>query len=177
MVYLAADAKLPTNRLAEIAARAGEAHQQALALPAAEKGFGQVAADFSEDQATRYRGGDAGWFTGDFLVERWPKEVLAAGLALANVGDVSEIIHAADGFYFVKKMDARPSVVAPLAQVQGGIERRLLVAKREQMEKEFAASLRAGKVQTDLSLLSQVAYPTQSPVSVAALPPSLPGSP
>lgn len=177
MVYLAADTKLPTNLLAGITARASEAHQQALALPATEKGFGHVAADFSEDQATRYRGGDAGWFTCDFLAERWPKEVLAAGLALANVGDISEIIRAADGLYFVKKVDARPSVVAPLAQVQGGIERRLLAAKREQMEKDFAQSLRAGKVQTDLSLLSQVAYPTQSPMSVAALPPALPVSP
>ena len=66
IVYLAADSETDTNRLAEISARANEARQLALALPAAEKGFGRVAADYSEDQISRYRGGDAGWFTGDF---------------------------------------------------------------------------------------------------------------
>ena len=177
IVYLAADAKLSTNQLTEIAARAEEARQQALALPATEKSFGRVAAEFSDDQITRYRGGDAGWFNGDFLAERWPQEVLTAGMALPDIGDTSGLIHAADGFYFVKKMDARPSVVAPLAQVQGAIESRLLTAKRAQIEKEFAESLQAGKVQKDLPLLSQVAYPTQSTVNIASLPPSLPASP
>lgn len=176
IIFLAADAKWSTNRLAEMAARARQARQQARALPASEKGFGSVAADFSADQITRYRGGDAGWFTTNLFAARWPSAVLTAGLALASDGDVSEIIQAADGFYLAKRMDARPSVVQPLEQVQGGIERRLLAAKRTEIEQAFRRSLRAGKVQTDLPLLTTVAYPTQA-LSVATRPPSLPGSP
>lgn len=176
-VYLSADSKWPTNQLAEVAARAGEAHRLAAALPATEKGFGSVAANFSEDQVSRYRGGDGGWFTPDLLADRWPKEIISAGLALKNAGDLSEVIRAADGFYLVKKMDARPSVVLPLAQAQSGIERRLLAAKRGRIEAEFRQPLSAAKVSTDLQLLSTVAYPTQAMANVAAVPPSLPASP
>lgn len=178
-VRLAADSKTAPERLAEIAARAAEAHRLALALPATEKGFGPVAAEFSEDQVTRYRGGDAGWFTADMLADRWPKPVIAAGLALKNDGDSSDIIRTADGFYLVKKMDARPAVVMPLAQAQAGIERRLLVAKRARAEENFRQALRAAaKVQTDLHLLARVSYPTQTVANAPqSVPPALPGSP
>jgi len=87
------------------------------------------------------------------------------------------VIHAAGGYYLAKKMDSRGAVVTPLAKAQGGIERRLLTAKRTELEEEFGRSLRAGKVQTDLPLLSAVAYPTQTLVKIAARPPTLPGSP
>jgi peptidyl-prolyl cis-trans isomerase C len=177
MIYLAGNSKTQTNRLAEITARADEARRLALDLPTTVQGFGTVAADFSDDQVSRYRGGDAGWYATDQLADRWPKEVVAAGLALKNKGEVSDVIRAADGFYLVKKMDARPPVVMPFAQAQSGIERRLLTAKRARAEDEFRQSLRvAAKVQTDLQLLSQVDFPTQS-VASAAVPPSLPRSP
>jgi parvulin-like peptidyl-prolyl isomerase len=177
MIYLAANSKTETNHLAEITVRADEARRLALALPASVQGFGTVAADFSDDQVSRYRGGDAGWYTTDQLADRWPKEVVAAGLTLKNNGEISDVIRVVDGFYLVKKMDARPPVVMPFAQMQAGIERRLLTAKRARAEDEFRQSLRvAAKVQTDLQLLSRVDFPTQS-VASAAVPPSLPRSP
>jgi len=179
IIYLAADAKTDTNRLAEISARAMEARQQALALPATEKSFGKVAADFSEDQSSRYRGGEAGWFTAGFLADRWPQEVLAAGLALPSIGDVSAVIRSADGFYLVKKMDARAATLAPLAQVRGGLERQLLIAKRESVAREFKAALRAAAtVQTNVLLLGTVKYPDPKvPNPAGAVPPGLPNTP
>jgi len=177
-VFLAADAKAGTNRLEEIRARAAEARQQALALPATEKGFGAVAADYSEDQISRYRGGDAGWLdAGSTLAGRWPETVIAAGFALQNIGDMSQVLPAADGFYLVRKMDARPSVVAPLASVQTALERRLLAEKRQAAAADFKRSTRAALVvSTDLSLLSRVAYPDRLGAPSGA-PPSLPHSP
>ncbi len=179
IIYLAADAKMDTNQLSEIAARANAARQQALALPLSEKGFGRVALDFSDDQVSRYRGGEAGWFTLDGLLDRWPQVVVAAGVALKNSGEVSEIIRAADGFYFAKKMDARAAVELPLAQVQGGLEHQLLIAQRLQAEKDFRQSLRlAVPVQTNAALLAGLAYPNQNPPSgAAAEPPALPANP
>lgn len=176
MIFLAANSKMNTNQVAEISARAGEAHTLALALPAAEKDFGQVAAKFSEDQVGRYRGGEAGWFSDDNLFGRWPKEILAAGLALKNIGDISGVLQAKDGFYIVKKMDARDAVITPLEAAQGNLEHQLLLAKRERVTADFRASLRAAaKVQTDSQLLSRVDYPTQSVAKAAdAVPPSLP---
>ena len=178
ILFLAADPKLGTNQLAGIAARAQAARQQALALPATVKGFGPVAASSSEDQITRYRGGDAGWFsTSEQAQQRWPAAVIAAGLALPNIGDLSEVIRERGGFYLVRKMDARPPVVMPLAQAQGLIERRLLAAKRARIEAAFSESLAASGVVTNLELLSQVDYPTQTIRNIASRPPSLPGSP
>ena len=180
IVFIAADSKWETNRLAEIAARAEAARQLALELPSAEKSFGKVAADFSEDQITRYRGGDAGWFTGDTsLAERWPKEVIGAGLALTNSGDLTGILQTEEGFYFVKKMDARPAMVTPLASVQAGIEYRLLTAKHVRAEEDFKSSLLAAtQVQTNTGLLGTLEYPTQFVAQTAAsTPPALPQSP
>jgi len=180
ILFLAADDKTDTNRLAEILARANEAHQLALSLPATEKSFGPVAADFSEDQLSRYRGGDAGWFTGDFsLAGHWPKEVIIAGLALNTNGDLSGVLRAPDGFYLVKKMDARPAVITPLASAAAGIERQLLAAKRARAGEDFKQSLRAAaRVQTDSERLGKLEYPTSAVAPAASpVPPALPASP
>jgi parvulin-like peptidyl-prolyl isomerase len=144
-------------------------------LPATEKGFGTVAAGFSDDQISRYRGGEAGWFTSDELFDRWPKSVITAGLALKEVGSISAVLATAEGFYLVKKMDERVAVVSPLAQVSGGIHRQLLTAKLDAVEKNFQASLRtAANVQTDLILLGTIAYPTQTVANAMSMtPPAL----
>src|SRR5262249_6214129 len=76
-VFIAVGAKADTNQVAAAAARADEALRLATALPATSRGFGTVAADYSDDQVTRYRGGDAGWFTADEAVSgRWPATVI-----------------------------------------------------------------------------------------------------
>lgn len=180
IVFIAADSKMQTNRLAEMAARAETARQLALALPATENAFGKVAADFSDDQISRYRGGDAGWFTGDaLLAERWPNQVINAGLALTNNGDLTDVLKTDEGFYLVKRMDARPAVITPLASVQAGIERRLLAAKRERAEEDFKSSLlTAARVQTNSWLLGTLEYPTQTLAQTpGSAPPALPQSP
>ncbi|MFM2082829.1 MAG: hypothetical protein RL380_1520 [Verrucomicrobiota bacterium] len=178
IIYLAASAKMNPNQFAEISARAHEARSLALALPLDAKDFGAVAANFSEDQVGRYRGGEAGWFTGDDLFGRWPKAIITAGLALKNPGDVSDVLTAKDGFYLVKKMDARAAVITPLAQAQAGLEHQLLLAQRERVTADFRASLRsAAKVRTDSALLSRMEFPTQAVAAAEAVPPALPATP
>jgi parvulin-like peptidyl-prolyl isomerase len=164
ILFIAVSAKADTNQVAAAEVRANEALAKASALPADARGFGQVAADYSDDQVTRYRGGDAGWFAADGLEDRWPKNVLNAGLALKNAGDVSGVLRGSEGFYLVKKLDARASSVTPLESVRSGIERRLLAAKRAETEQQFQAQARAAvKVSTDAALLAAVAYPAQNP--------------
>ena len=176
-VFIAVDAKADTNQVAAAAARAREARQLAAALPANTRGFGQVAADFSADQVTRYRGGDAGWFAADALADRWPKAVVAAGFNLKNSGDLSDGLRAANGFYLVKKIDSRAAVVTPLEQVSAVISHRLLIAKKLAAEEKFSASARAAaKVSTDTALLATVSYPAPNPTAAAATPPALPNS-
>ncbi|MCX6896825.1 MAG: peptidylprolyl isomerase [Verrucomicrobia bacterium] len=177
-VFIAVDPKANTNQLAGAEARVAEARRLAQALPAGSRGFAQVAADFSDDQITRYRGGDAGWFTADSIADRWPKAVIAAGFALPNAGDISGVLRAPEGFYLVKKLDARAAVVAPLALAQPVVERRLLAEKRARIEQEFQKQVRAAvAVQTDAAALAAVAYPTQNIAKAAELfPPASPSS-
>jgi parvulin-like peptidyl-prolyl isomerase len=174
ILFVAVDAKAESNQVAVAEARVQAALAKAATLPADTRGFGPVAADFSDDQLTRYRGGDAGWFADDGLETRWPKEILAAGFALKSVGELSAALRGSEGFYAVKKLDARPSSVTPLAQVRSVIERRLVAAKRQAVEQALLAAARAAaKVSVNPERLANVAYPTQSESQVAGLPPAM----
>ena len=178
IIFIAVDAR-DTNKMAAAAARADQAQQLATALPAGTRGFGQVAADFSDDQATRYRGGDAGWFAADSIADRWPAEVVAAGFALNNSGDTSGVLRARNGFYLVKKLDARAMAVTPLEQVKSTIERRLLLAKQQEAGRQFESQARqAVNVSTDASLLAVTAYPNPTLGKTAQVErPALPTTP
>src|SRR5206468_7068071 len=107
LVQIKIDPKLSEAQLAELRTRIGAARTESLALTNGGPGFGKVAAAYSEDQASRYKGGDEGWFDEGLTHYRWPVEVISAGFALKNCSDVSEVIRATNGFYLVKKLDTR----------------------------------------------------------------------
>jgi parvulin-like peptidyl-prolyl isomerase len=164
ILHFAADAKADSNQVAVAETRARAALAQAALLPVDVRDFGSLAADASDDQLTRYRGGDAGWFADDGLATRWPKEILAAGFALKTSGALSPVLRGPDGFYLVKKMDARPASVTPLAQVRAAIERRLLAEKRQAVERQLNLAARAAvQVSTDAGRLAAVDYPNLNP--------------
>ncbi|HEX7652239.1 MAG TPA: peptidylprolyl isomerase, partial [Verrucomicrobiae bacterium] len=140
ILYLAVNPRAESNQLAAAQVRAQDIAARAAALPAETRGFGQLAADFSDDQITRYRGGDAGWFTTNDPGQRWPEAVVAAGFALAKTGDLSGLIARPEGFYLVKKLDARSAEVTPLAKVEPALEHRLLAEKTLAAEKQFTVS-------------------------------------
>ena len=178
-VFIAADEKAGTNVIAAAEARANEAYQAATKLPPTARGFGQVAGDYSDDQATRYRGGDAGWFAMDSIEDRWPANIVAAGFALKETGEMSGVLRGRNGFYLVKKLDARAMAVAPIEQVKPAIEHRLLIAKEQDTEKQFLSQARqAAKVSTDAALLAATSYPTPTLGKTAAVqPPTLTRTP
>jgi len=179
ILHFAVDAKADTNQLAIVATRAQEVRLKATALPADVRGFGSLAADYSDDQLTRYRGGDAGWFADDGLATRWPKEILAAGFTLKTNGELSAVLRGPDGFYVVKKLDARPASVTPLAQMRPVIERRLLAEKRQAVAQQLSAAARAvAQVSTDAARLATVDYPQSSAgASAPAVLPALSANP
>ena len=81
-----------------------------------------------------------------------------------------------DGFYLVKKLDARPATVAPFEQVRATIERRLLLAKRQEAEGDFQSQSRqAAGVSTNAALLAVTDYPKPNPGKMASA--RLPGFP
>jgi peptidyl-prolyl cis-trans isomerase C len=178
LIYIKINSKMTAEQKATAEARMTEAANRAKGLTDASHGFGSVAMDFSEDQASRYRGGDVGWVDEGEPVYRWPKEVVAAGLGLEVVGEISPTIRTSNGLYLVMKTDVRDKAVMPLAKVSASIQRRLIVEKKQQIEQSFATNLRAATpVHTDPVALLQVDYPTTKVAQVEEkLPPALPRS-
>jgi len=163
MVFVEVGAQANSNQIAAAESRADEALAKATQLSGDKRGFGAVAADYSDDQITRYRGGDAGWFAENGVETRWPKEIVAAGFALKNIGDISSVLRGKDGFYLVKKIDARASTVMPLEQVQPIINHRLLAERQQDVLAKFRAQCRdAAHVSVESNRLSSISYPTQT---------------
>jgi parvulin-like peptidyl-prolyl isomerase len=147
MLFLKIDPKMGVTKVAELRDQLNQAREQISKSPppagrgVATKGFGSLAISNSEDQASRYRGGDIGWLDVDKFDYRWPREVLTAGYALKDHGDFSEVIEASNGLYVVMKVDSREKVMTPLADVEKGIKHRLILQKREELESSFEESM------------------------------------
>jgi peptidyl-prolyl cis-trans isomerase C len=178
LVYMKLDRKANAEQKEAVEARMVEAEKATKSLTDFAHGFGAVAMNFSEDQASRYRGGDVGWFDASEPLFRWPKEVVQAGMSLQQNGRVTPIVRTSTGLYLVMKTDYRDAAVTPLANVSASIQRRLLEEKKEQVAQTFTKDLRAAaRVQTDAITLSQIDYPTTTVAQVEEkLPPALPRS-
>ncbi len=105
--------------------------------PAA-NGFGAVAIEFSDDQTSRYRGGDLGWLDEKANLERIPAEVVKAGRSLPK-GGRSGILETPQGFYVVMKTDSRGGGMQPYEEVAPALRQELLLEKRKAAEVKFVA--------------------------------------
>lgn len=181
VLFQAVSSKSSEGRRAEARARLEEGLKLADAVPAsggrgaAAGGFGSVAIEYSDDQVSRYRGGDIGWFGADASSDRWPAELLEAGRALGK-GARSGIIEADDGLYVIMKSDSRPGGTTPLEEVSEKIRRELLLSKRREMEERFISdAMKAANATSDPEAARGIALPTVSVAPPDASPPSVPG--
>jgi len=153
--------KMSPAKLAELKGRMEQAREKALNTPDA-KGFGKLAVEYSEDQVSRYKGGDIGWINQgkDYS---WDKNLINAGFALKKPGDISEIIFSDTGIYLVKLMDNREQAVKPLAKIKDRIRHKLLLEKRRQAENKFYQEIRKSlPVEIFSNVLDKVALPDYS---------------
>ncbi len=165
LLFLKKDRLMSEAKAKELRSRMTEAREQAIAQPAsggrgpAAQGFGALAIRYSDDPASRYRGGDIGWMEPDNLKPRWPRAVLEAGAAL-EPGKVSDVIETEDGLYLAMKTDARPSRITPLDEVKTALHQSLLARKRRALEAGFRqeAAQQAG-VRIHRDVLSSITMP------------------
>ena len=108
------------------------------------QGFGPLAVDFSDDQETRYRGGDLGWVERGRYPRRIEPAAIEAGFALTQPGQISEVITGKTGLYLVKLLEKQTASAVPLEKVAPEIQQRLLREKRDQIESDFQRHLREG---------------------------------
>ncbi|MCB1559604.1 MAG: peptidyl-prolyl cis-trans isomerase [Xanthomonadales bacterium] len=118
--------------------RITQARKEALALDDDVTHFGDVARTFSDDQASRYRGGVVGWIATD-TPERYARDpvVLEAAAALPEPGDLSAPLRGKDGWYLVRLVDLQPSRARPFEELEAGIRQRLRQEGMKSLEQSF----------------------------------------
>lgn len=168
----------------ELNTRIAEARARAMTSPppggrgAASQGFGEIAIDYSEDQASRYRGGDIGWLDTGRLDYHWPRPVLETGYALEK-GEISDVIKADHALYLVKKTDDRPGTVKTFEEVKSLLRPRALAKKRSFLQQQFQEeNLELARVDIREAALDAISLPlsAKSPEAIVSTPPPVPGS-
>ncbi len=142
MLRLKIEKSATPEKRAEILSRMKEAKMLAEQQPARKgrgsslQGFSQLSLSHSDDQVSRYRGGDIGWSSRTQPSARVPEGVWRVGIALEN-GAVSDVIETNGAFYLIKKTDMRPETVTPFEKVSSTIRMRILAERRKKLEADY----------------------------------------
>jgi parvulin-like peptidyl-prolyl isomerase len=185
MLYLPSGKKASETKRAELRQRLEEGRRKILENPSSlarisgVPGFGPLALEYSDDHASRHRGGDIGWLDAGNFEYRWPRAVLEAAYRL-DKGAISEVIEAEDGLYLAMKTDARELSVTPFAQVESTIRHSLLLKKRHEIEETFRQqAVQLAGVEIDEKALAAVEVSPAAAVVAQrsdARPPGLPAT-
>jgi peptidyl-prolyl cis-trans isomerase C len=135
--------------------------------------FGRLVAANSEDQATRYQGGDLGWVIREAKSSPLDPAVTEALFALKNPGDFAPLVPARRGVYIVKLLEFQPAGARPLKEVRDAIGYLLRKQKQEQHEQDFYAAMKAG---LDIRINRPLLESIQPPPPPDKTPPATPGS-
>jgi parvulin-like peptidyl-prolyl isomerase len=144
----------------------------------AEANFGALAVQYSEDQSTRYVGGDLGYQV-EGLANFTDDEVAAKALfALRNPGTLSEIVTGPSGFYVFKLLERTAAGAQPLAAVRERIRSKLQAARRTEKERVFTSPLAVMPAETRPDALAKLVLPAPRLATQVSreTPPPLPGS-
>lgn len=134
--------KASAARIKQAAARIADAREKALALPATVVDFGPIAAEYSDDDATRFRGGDLGWLEADADRYNLEPTALAAGLALKGAGELSPVVRGKDGFYVVRVIAHRSTDKVSTKASEGLARYRAYQRTRRAVEEQFVRETR-----------------------------------
>lgn len=132
-----------TGSVEEAVAKLQKAADVMASREQARSGFAELAVSYSEDQASRYRGGDIGWFT-EGKPTRWPAALSEAAFALVDVGAVSAPLVTEAGVYLVMVTEIRLSRIQPLNEVKGKVWQALIEDHKQSVTDEFRASVMTG---------------------------------
>ncbi len=105
------------------------------------KGFRDLVAQHSIDEATKVRGGDLRYFAAD--TKELPAPVVEAAFALEQTGDVAGPIAAGNGsFYILKQTGRRKAMEKSFDEVKRQIQNRIYREKRTAAQQTFIDSLK-----------------------------------
>lgn len=133
------------------------------------RAFAQLCVKHSDDQITRYQGGDLGWVArGAAGLEPALIEALEK---VARAGDCAPLVETARGYYIARLIEKREAVRKPLAEVKELLRHQIARDKAAQSERDFHASMKRGlDIRIDQARVEQLSIPSQK-----SQPPRLPG--
>ncbi len=115
---------------------AKEKAEKILARAKNNEDFAELAKAESEDEGTKVKGGDLGFFSEGMMVDEFSK----AAFALKQ-GQISDVVESPFGFHIIKQIEQKPKIERKLEEVK--LEIAELLLKKEQQDKkakEFATS-------------------------------------
>ncbi len=139
------------------------------------KGFRDLVEKYTQDPDTKLRSGDLRWLYSGMPAPPAPPPVIAAALNLIKVGDVSGVVDAGNGTFYIMKATGRMrAMVKAFDDAKAQIRNKLYHDKRDEAQKQYMADLRAKaqvqtfdanleKVKIDMSGASGDAHGTELP--------------
>lgn len=150
IIRLALSNQADAENQSKVKIKAQEVLKLARTLPESVRGFGSLAAQYSDDQATRYIGGDIGWLKAG-QSSKLNASVRKSVSALKNNGELSTAIKAEGGYYLAKLIRKKPEQLQKIATVSQSIRRILLHEKHRQVEAEWLSSLDGFGIKTSIN--------------------------
>ncbi len=142
MIFVEATANFTEEKRAERRAAIEEARGKATKSP---DQFPSLAAEYSYDQTTKFRGGDLGYLVEGMGAEELERPVINAAFGLKQIGDLSEIITTARGHYLVKLTEKIAASTRPLITVTPQIRATLQREKQLRFEQQMNTSMLANR--------------------------------
>ncbi len=126
------------------------------------KGFRDLVMKYSADEDTKLRGGDLRYM--DPGTKEVPAPVVKAAFTLFNTGDVSGVVDAANGtWYVLKQTGRRKSMTKSFDDAKPQIRNKLFREKRLQAQKDFVDNMRAKtKIEINEANLAKVRIDTSA---------------
>lgn len=176
MIFVEAPSGFSEEKRNERRGAIEEARTKAAALEQ-EPVFGALAAEYSYDQATKYKGGDLGYLV-EGMAEGIEPPVQTAAFALTNPGQLSDVITTPQGFYLLKLRERFPATMRPLDKVQNEIATTVQWEKIVQTDDARSKELLAGKeVEVRRDRLAAIVAPPPERAPLAEEPPTPPAVP
>lgn len=162
VIHIKVAPQAPDEAKAHCRARMEEALAAAQEAGSNADQWAQVVAKYSEDQATRYAGGDFGYIIKGATEDVLSPTVLAAAFALASPGDISPIIEAPDGLWLLKLAERTDASVLPFKVAQPRVAAQWRSAQAGGRAKTVEARLAEIPAETFLEKLASLELPHSS---------------
>jgi hypothetical protein len=105
------------------------------------RGFGVLGNDYSEHQATRFKGGIVGWLERAGGMDAWRRAVAKIAYSIDTVGAVSQVVTTPEGIFLVRLMNRKPGACLSFDSVSGLLENEERTRLRAQLEADFKQAI------------------------------------